>query len=105
MPKISIDHKTSLAAPEALAKIKIFFETDKGMHEMDSKIKCDFNEATLKGKVTGSNFKADVSVLAEGPGSGSGSKVNVVIDLPLIMTPFKGKVEETLKRKLAKYLA
>ena len=101
MPKITVDHKSSVAATEALAKIKTFFETDKDMHAMDSKIKCDFNESSLKGKVIGSQFKADVSVQAQGPGC----LVNVVIDLPLIMTPFKGKVEETLKRKLAKYLA
>jgi len=26
------------------------------------------------------------------------------VDLPLMLTPFKGKVQETLQRKLAKYL-
>jgi hypothetical protein len=100
MPKITVDHKCSASPTDALSKIKTFFETDKTMQSMDSKIKCEFSDSTLKGKVTGSKFKADVTVQAEGPGS----KINIVIDLPLIMTPFKSKVEETLKRKLEKYL-
>ena len=34
-----------------------------------------------------------------------GSTVKIVIDLPLLLTPFKSKLEEGLKKKLTKYLA
>jgi len=101
MPKVSVDHKSSISAPEAMVKIKVFFETDPDLRKIDSKITCSFKEGETKGHVTGSQFKAEVQVLAEG----QGSKINVVIDLPLILTPFKGKVEETVRRKLSKYLA
>ncbi|MNK99976.1 hypothetical protein D3C87_1203950 [compost metagenome] len=50
--------------------------------------------------MNGSQFKADMVVAA----NGAGSKVQVTVDLPMLLTPFKGKVQETLQRKLAKYL-
>ena len=101
MPKISVDHTSSIKAPDALDKIKVFFETDHDMHRIDAKIKCDFNTDTLRGKVTGSQFKADVSISE----NSSGSKISVIIDLPLLLSPFRGKIEEMIKKKLAKYLA
>ena len=101
MPKITIDHQSSLAATESLTKIKNFFETDKDLERMGGPIECQFDEASLKGKVKGKQFKADVQVETQG----SGSQINVIIDLPLLLSPFKAKVEEIVKHKLAKYLA
>ncbi len=101
MPKISIDHKCGLAANDAFAKIKTFFENDQDIRRLDPNIKCDFTEAKLTGKATGSQFKADITVKAEG----DGASVNVTVDLPLLLTPFKGKVQETIQKKLKKYLA
>ncbi len=101
MPKISIDHQSSISAQDAMSKIKTFFESDKDLQHIDPKISCQFDEKSMKGKVTGSQFKADVTVQSQG----AGSQVTVVVDLPLLLTPFKGKVEETVKRKLSKYLA
>jgi hypothetical protein len=100
MPKISIDHASSVSYDQALIKIKAFFETDKDLQKIDPKMQCQFSPDGT-GKVKGSQFKADIVVKAEG----SGSKINVVVDLPLLLTPFKGKVEETLKKKLSQYLA
>ncbi len=100
MPKVSVDHKSTIPAPEAMSKIKIFFETDLDLRKLDPKISCNFKEGETKGHVTGSQFKADVIVVAEG----QGSKISIVVDLPLILTPFKGKVEETLRKKLSKHL-
>ena len=101
MPKITVDHKSSVSAPDAIVKIKQFFETDATLKQIDGDLKCDFSDATLSGKVSGSKFKADVKIKSEG----SGSMINVVIDLPLLLSPFKSKVEEVLKHKLDKYLA
>jgi hypothetical protein len=101
MPKFTVEHTCSLPAPDALSKIKTFFETDQDIRRIDPKIQCQFVESDMKGNVTGSQFKAEVKVKADG----GGSKVSVMIDLPLLLTPFKGKVEETIKKKLSKYLA
>lgn len=101
MPKISIDHKCSLPATEAYTKIKTFFDSDADIRRLDPKLSCSFTDSTMTGKATGSQFKADIAV----KGDGAGSSVNVTVDLPLLLTPFKGKVQETIAKKLAKYLA
>lgn len=84
-----------------MTKIKEFFETDKTLQQLDSNVQCNFDLQTLKGKVKSSKFSADIQVVAQGPGS----MIQVVIDLPLLLTPFRGKVEEVLRHKLQKYLA
>jgi hypothetical protein len=101
MPKITVDHRSSKSAPDALTTIQKFFETDADLRRLDPKMTCQFSESTLSGKVNSSQFKADIKVKSEG----AGSQVSVVVDLPLLLTPFKGKVEETLKKKLSKYLS
>jgi hypothetical protein len=101
MPKFTVDHPSTLPANDALAKIKTFFENDQDIRRIDPKIQCRFNESELKGDVTGSQFKAQVKVNPDG----AGSKISVTIDLPLLLTPFKGKVEEMIKKKLGKNLA
>jgi hypothetical protein len=101
MPKIQVAHNSSLPPTDAFEKIKEFFATDSTLQKLDSNVKAQYDDKTRKGAIKGSQFKADVSVEA----SGAGSKISVVIDLPLLLTPFKGKVEETLHKKLQKYLA
>lgn len=101
MPKITVNHESQTAAPEAFEKIKNFFETDQDIRKLASDMKVSFSDDKLTGKATASQFSADFSVKAEG----AGSKVSVLVDLPFILTPFKGKVQETLEKKLKKYLA
>lgn len=101
MPKIHIDHNSSLQASETFQKLKEFFENDQDLKKLDPKMTATYDEKTRKGKVAGSQFKAEVSVEDKGPGS----LVRVIVDLPLLLTPFKGKVEETLQKKLKKYIS
>lgn len=101
MPKVSVSHKTSIPSEEAFTKIKTFFETDADLRKIDPNIKVTFTDSSKTGKATASQFSAQFDVKA----AGDGSTVSVVIDLPLLLTPFKGKVQETLEKKLKKYLA
>jgi hypothetical protein len=101
MPKVTIDHKTNLSASDAFTKIKTFFETDQDIRRLDPSIKCEFAESKMTGTANGSQFKANIAVSS----AGDGSNVNVVVDLPLLLTPFKGKIQETIQKKLGKYLA
>lgn len=100
MPKFTIDHESKSNATEAYAKIKEFLNNDQDIRKFDSKLQCSFNDGAMSCKMNGSQFKADMIVAS----NGAGSKVQVTVDLPLMLTPFKGKVQETLQRKLAKYL-
>lgn len=101
MPKFTIDHQTSKNTQETYTVIKDFLAKDADIRKFDSKIQCDFNDSAMSCKMNGGQFKAEVSVAA----AGNGSKVSVTVDLPFMLTPFKGKVTETLQKKLAKYLA
>ncbi len=101
MPKVTIDHSSNLSATDAFSKIKGFFENDADIRRLDPNIKCSFDDGTMSGQAKGSQFKADISVKNQGPGS----TVQVVVDLPLLLAPFKGKVQETIQKKLGKYLA
>ncbi len=101
MPKVSVSHKTAITSEEAFTKIKAFFENDTDLRKIDKNIKVTFTDASKTGKATASQFTAQFDV-KEATG---GSTVNVTIDLPFLLTPFKGKVQETLEKKLKKYLA
>jgi hypothetical protein len=101
MPKVTIDHNSKLPANEAFTKIKSFFENDADIRRFDPKMNCNFNESSMTGRAAGSQFKADIAVKSEGPGS----VISVTVDLPLLLAPFKGKVQETIQKKLGQYLA
>lgn len=100
MPKFTIDHQSKHNPEEAYEKIKEFLENDQDIRRFDPKLQCSFNDGCKKASMKGSQFKADMEVLS----SGDGCKVSVTVDLPLMLTPFKGKVQDTLQRKLTKYL-
>jgi putative polyhydroxyalkanoic acid system protein len=100
MPKFTIEHSSSHSAKDAFDKIKSF-TNDEELRRFDSKMQCQFNDGAMNGSIQGSQFKADLSVLVQG----TGSKIQIVVDLPMLLTPFKGKVQETLQKKLSKYLA
>lgn len=101
MPKVSIEHATNLAPKEAFQKIKTFFETDQDIRRFDPNMKCEFNESAMAGKASGSQFKAAIAVTSQG----QGSKIDVNVELPFLLAPFKGKVQETIQKKLSKYFA
>lgn len=101
MPKVNVSHKTSIPSDKAFEKIKAFFETDTDLRKIDPEIKVTFTDASKTGKATASQFSAQFDVKP----AGDGSTVNVTVDLPFLLTPFKGKVQETLEKKLKKYLA
>jgi hypothetical protein len=100
MPKFSIDHLSSHNAEIAYQKLKDFLSNEDEIQRFDPKIQVQFNDGEMCCILRGSQFKAEMAVAT----SGTGSKVQVTVDLPLMLTPFKGKVTETLQRKLAKYL-
>ncbi|MEK6774356.1 MAG: polyhydroxyalkanoic acid system family protein [Bdellovibrionota bacterium] len=100
MPKFTIDHKTSHAAPEAYKKMKEVLGSGE-MNKFDSKIQCEFNDSQHLCQVKGSQFKADLQVKA----LEQGSQVSITVDLPFLLTPFKGKVQEGLVKMLNKHLS
>lgn len=101
MPKFTVEQKSNKPADQAFEAVKSFLSKDGEMMKFDSKAKITFDDANKSCKIAGSQFKAEMNIL---PDAG-GSKVAVMVDLPMLLTPFKGKVQETLQKMLSKHLA
>jgi hypothetical protein len=80
MPKVSIEKSTSSSAKDTFGKIKSFFENDADIKKIDA---------------------SDVAVTSQG----TGSTVKITVDLPFLLTPLKGKIQEMIEKKIGKYLA
>lgn len=102
MPKFSVESPSTLKPELAFEKIKTFLEKDADLKKMDPKLVCTFNVQKLTGEAKGSQFSAFIEVKKQSENS---SKVSILIDLPLLLAPFKGKIQDTLQRKLIKALA
>lgn len=100
MPKFTIDHDSAQNPEEVFVKIKEFLEKDQDIRRFDPKLQCSFDPQNKSASLKGSQFKADLQIISQN----AGSKVTVLVDLPLLLTPFKGKIQDTLKHKLNKYL-
>jgi hypothetical protein len=100
MPKFKVEKTSQLNPKESFDKIKSFLSSDPDLKMLDASYKCQFQEDKLTGSAKGQKFNAEMLVLPEG----EQSKVEITIDLPLMLMPFKGLVENTLNKKLDKLL-
>ena len=101
MPSIKIEKQTNLSADDSYKRISNLLSNDKDLRKLDAKYKCEFNDKNLTGVADGSMFKAKMNVKS----AGSGSKVEIVVDLPFHLALVKGMVESTLKKKLEEALS
>ncbi|MFN7905341.1 MAG: polyhydroxyalkanoic acid system family protein [Pseudobdellovibrionaceae bacterium] len=100
MPKFSVQHQTKLAKIETYTKIKNFFGSESELGKLAPGAKAQFNDGKSTCQISGTGFKANVEILE----AAAGSQVVVHVDLGMLLTPLKGKVEEVLKKKLAQHL-
>lgn len=101
MPKFKVETPSTLTPKETFSKIKTFLENADDLKKIDANIVCTFEDSKLKGLAKGKQFKAEISVL---PGD-SDCMVSVEVEIPFLLTPLKGKIQESLQRKLKKALA
>lgn len=101
MPKIKVESQSKHSPEETFKKIKNLLENDSELRKMDSNYKCEFNEQKLSGIAKGSKFEAGMQVTAQN----AGSRVEIEVNLPLMLTPVKGIVQSTLQKKLDAALA
>lgn len=96
MPKIKLENQSRLPVQDTYDRIKKVLETDGDLRRLDGKFACKFDDKTHSGKATGQFFSAELKVVEVA----GGSHVQILVDLPLMMTPFKGVVEKTLQKKI-----
>ncbi len=100
MPKISVQKSIATDPQEAFQKLKTFLASDPDLKRMDSSYQCQFQDDKMTGTAKGNKFNAKLSVKPEG----ANAHVEILVEIPLMMTPFKGIVESTLQNKLSKIL-
>lgn len=100
MPKITVQKSVTTNAEEAFQKLKTFLATDPDLKRMDSSYQCQFQDDKMTGSAKGTKFQAQMSVKPEG----GSTHVEILIEIPLMMAPFKGMVETTIQNKLSKIL-
>ncbi|MGE3974467.1 MAG: hypothetical protein AB7F59_08080 [Bdellovibrionales bacterium] len=96
MPKVVIERSSELAPKDLFEKIKNMLSDDKDLRKLDPNYKCQFDEGSMTGQAKGGKFDAKMSIKSV---SGKTS-VSLEVQLPLLLTPFKGFVEKTLGQKL-----
>ncbi len=101
MPKIQLKVPTSLKAQDSFDRVQKLLSADPDLLKLDSGLKCEFDSQKLTGSAKGSKFSAIMSIEDK---AGTSSVINLTVELPLMLTPFKGMVEKTLNDKLNKIL-
>lgn len=101
MPKFTVDFKSPHNPERTFDMIKGFLSKEDELKRFDAKAQVSFNDGTKAASIKGSQFQAEMKVSAEG----EKSQVVVTVDLPFLLTPFKGKVQEGIMKMLTRHLS
>jgi hypothetical protein len=96
MPQVKVKQEIKGEKKKVFAAVKKYLEGRETLSKLGATI--DWDEKKCAGAIEASNFGGSLEVTEKG----GGSLVEIAIDLPLLLTPFKGKVEEELKKHLSR---
>lgn len=99
MPQVKVKQEIPGEKKKVFSAVKTYLEGKETLSKLGATI--DWNEKSCSAEIESSSFTGSISVTEK---SGT-SLVEIAIDLPLLMTPFKGKVEEELKKHLGRVKA
>jgi hypothetical protein len=99
MASFTVEHQTNLSQDETYKKVKKFFEENDSLKKLDSNLEYTFDDGAHTGRVKGSKFECNLKVLGNSP-----STVQVTVSLSLFLSPFKGKIQDTLQSKIRQVL-
>ena len=96
MPKVQVKREINGEKKKVYAAVKAYLEGRDTLKKLGATM--DWNDKSCCAEIEASNFSGNISVSEK---SGK-SLVEIAIDLPLLLTPFKSKVEEELKKHLGR---
>jgi hypothetical protein len=96
MPQVKIKHQIAGEKKKVYGAVKKYLQGRDTLSKLGAEIEWDDKSCTAD--ISGGSFNGSLAV-AEMSGK---AEVEITIDLPLLLTPFKGKVEEELKKHLAR---
>lgn len=96
MPQVKVKHALAGEKKKVYAAVKAYLKGRDTLSKLGAEVEWDDKACT--GEISGGSFEGNL-VVNEKAGK---SEVEITISLPLLMTPFKGKVEEELKKHLGR---
>jgi hypothetical protein len=99
MATIKVEHKSQLSKKDTFDKVQHFFKENESIKKMDAHLQYDVDEANCHIKLKGTHFSGEVQVTGDNP-----SVVVISVNLGFLASAFKGKVQETLERKMGQLL-
>lgn len=100
MPKLSVNQTTDQDPQTVFNKVSSLLQNDASLKKLDPSYACEFDAKTLSGQASGKMFKAKMDIKP----SGTGSVVNIEVELPFALSLAKGMVQKTLQGKLDQVL-
>ncbi|MGE3262212.1 MAG: polyhydroxyalkanoic acid system family protein [Bacteriovoracia bacterium] len=96
MPQVKVKHAIAGEKKKVFAAVKSYLQGRDTLSKLGADIEWD--DKSCSAEISGGSFEGNLAVTEK---SGK-SEVEITIQLPLLMTPFKGKVEEELKKHLGR---
>lgn len=97
MPTVKVSAQSKFSPQECFSKVSQLLEKDPELRKLDPKYNCQFDAQKCTGTAEGKQFKAQMKVEAQGPGS----QVEISIEIPFHLALAKGLIQKTLEKKLA----
>jgi hypothetical protein len=96
MPKVQVKREIAGEKKKVYGAVKAYLEGRDTLKKLGATM--DWDDKGCGAEIEASNFSGNITVTEK---SGK-SLVEIAIDLPLLLTPFRGKVEEELKKHLGR---
>lgn len=100
MAKFTLEYPNKYGAVEAFAKVKELLINGSDLKKYDANLTCQFDEQKMTCQIKGGQFSAQLKVSPQG----AASHISILVELPLLLLPFKSKVQDSLSRMLQKHL-
>lgn len=96
MPQVKVKEEIDGEKSKVYGAVKKYLDGRDTLKKLGAEI--DWDDKGCKGAIEADSFSGSLTVT----GKASKSTVEILIDLPLLLTPFRGKVEEELKKHLSR---
>ena len=96
MPKVEVEQEVKGSADKVYAAVKEYMDGRDTLKKLGAEIKWQDNEKSAT--ISGGQFAGAISVA----GDAKKALVTISIDLPFLLSPFKGKVKEELEKHLSR---
>ncbi len=96
MPQVKVEHEIKGKRQDVYKAVKTYLDGRDTLGKLGAEMV--WNDKACSGKIEAGNFSGALEIKEDG----SNSKVAITIELPMMLSLFKGKVSEELKKHLSR---